>query len=59
MARNHAEEKRRKERMVINYQKLNDNTIFDGYYIPSEIAIFNKIQGVSWFSKMDCKNGYW
>jgi len=45
--------------MVINYKKLNDNTIFDGYYIPNKIVLFNRIQGASWFSKTDCKSGYW
>jgi len=59
MIRNHAKEKRGKARMVINYKKLNDNTIFDGYYIPNKTILFNRIQGASWFSKMDYKSGYW
>ena len=59
MVRNHAEEKRGKARMVINYKKLNDNTVFDGYYIPNKTVLFNRIQGATWFSKMDCKSGYW
>jgi len=59
IVRNHAEEKIEKAKMVINYKKLNDNTVFDGYYIPNKIVLFNRIQGVSWFSKMDCKSGYW
>ena len=59
MMRNHAEEKKEKARMVINYKKLNDNTVLDGYYIPNKIVLFNRIQGASWFSKMDCKSGYW
>ena len=25
--------------MIINYKKLNDNTIFDGYYIPSKTVL--------------------
>ena len=45
--------------MVINYKKFNDNTIFDGYYIPNEIVLFNRIQEISWFSKTDCRNGCW
>jgi len=45
--------------MVINYKKFNDNTIFDGYYILNKIIFFNRIQGASWFSKMDCESGYW
>ena len=59
MVRNHDEEKRRTARMVINYKKLKDNTVFDGYYISNKTVIFNRIQGASWFSKMDCKSGYW
>ena len=58
MVRNHNEKKERKARIVINYKKLNDNTIFDGYYIPNKIIIFNRIQGAFWFSKMDCKSRY-
>ena len=30
-----------------NYKKLNDNTIFDGYYIPNKTSVFNRIQGAS------------
>ena len=26
---------------------------------PNETVLFNRIQGASWFSKMDCKSGYW
>ena len=59
MVRNHVEEKRGKTRMVINYKKLNDNTVFDGYYIPNKTVLFNKIQVASWFSEMDCKSSYW
>ena len=58
IVRIHAEEKRGKTRMVINYKNLNDNTVFDGYYIPNKTTIFNRIQGASRFSKMDCKSGY-
>ena len=59
MGRNHNEEKIEKVRILINYRKFNDNTIFDGYYIPNKIVILNRIRGASWFSKMDCKSGYW
>ena len=44
MVRNHAEEKRGKARMVINYKKPNDNTVFDGYYIPNKTVFSNRIQ---------------
>ena len=43
MVRNQVEEKRGKARMVINYKKLNDNTVFDGYYIPNKTVLFNRI----------------
>ena len=45
--------------MVINYKKLNDNTVFDGYYIPNQTALFNRIQETSWFLKMDYTSGCW
>lgn len=35
MVRNHSEIVRGKERMVINYKKLNSNIIFDGYFFTS------------------------
>ena len=45
MVRNHAGEKSGKTRMVINYKKLNDNTVFNDYYILNRTVLFNKIQG--------------
>jgi len=59
IVRNHVEEKSGKARMVINYKKFNANTVFDSYYIPNKIVLFNRIQVASWFSKMDCKSSYW
>jgi len=44
MVKKHAEGKRGKARTVINYQKLNDNTIFDDYYILNKIVFFNRIK---------------
>ena len=40
MVRNHVEEKGRKDRMVINYKKLNANTVFDGYCISNKTSSF-------------------
>ena len=54
MVRNHVEEKRGKARMVINYKKLNDNTVFDGYYIPNKTVLFNIVQPLGsrkWITK--------
>ena len=36
MLRNHAEEKRGKAKMVINYKM----SVFDGYYIPNKTVLF-------------------
>ena len=44
--------------MVINHKKFNDNIVFYGYYIPNKMFLLNRIQGASWFLKMDCKSGY-
>jgi len=58
MVRNHAKEKRSKVRMIINYEKLNDNIVFDGHYILNKIVLFNRIPEASWFSKMDYRSRY-
>jgi len=47
LVRNHTKEKRGKARIVINCKKLNDNIVFDGYYITNKTVLFNKIQGAS------------
>jgi hypothetical protein len=54
MVRNHAEQIRGKVRMVVNYKKLNDETIFYGYYLPHKESLINQI-----FSKFDCKSRFW
>ena len=33
MVNNHSEQKRGKPRMVINYKRLNELTVFDGYFL--------------------------
>ena len=45
--------------MVINYKRLNDNTVMDEYKLPDKIELINRIQGRKVFSKFDCKSGYW
>jgi len=57
MVRNHTKEKRGKTRIAINYKKLNNKTVFGGYYIPRKIVLFNRIQDVSWFEKWTAKAG--
>ena len=45
--------------MVIDYRRLNDNTIDDGYDIPDKSELINSIQESKIFSKFDCKSGFW
>lgn len=59
MVMNEAEKRRNKARMVINYKKLNDATIFDGYFIPDTNCLLQLAQGKKYFSKFDCKSGFW
>lgn len=39
----HSEQVRGKSRMVIDYRRLNDNTIDDGYNIPDKTKLINSI----------------
>lgn len=57
IVRNHAE--RGKARMVINYKALNDNTTFDGYYLPNKDELIYQVRNSKLFSKVDCKSGFW
>lgn len=45
--------------MVIDYRRLNDNTIEDAYNIPDKTELINSIQTSKIFSKFDCKSGFW
>jgi hypothetical protein len=49
IVRNHSEIVRGKSRMVINYNRLNDNTIDDAYNIPNKQEWLNRIQGSKYF----------
>jgi len=55
MVNNHSEQKRGKSRMVINYKRPNEVTIFDGYFLPNKEVLINKTLSKKWFSKFDCK----
>ena len=44
MVRNHAEIKKGKARIVINYKRVNNNTYEDGYKFPNKKELINKIQ---------------
>lgn len=59
MVRNHAEIIRKKPRMVINYKKLNDSIIFNGYFLPHKESLINWTRNKKIFSKFDCKSGFW
>jgi len=59
LVRKHAEITRGKPRMVINYKKLNDNTVFDGHFLPHKESLINWTRDKKIFSKFDCKSGFW
>ena len=41
--------------MIIDYRKLNDNTVDDAYDIPDKSELNNSTQSNKVFSKFDCK----
>ena len=45
--------------MVINCKEVNKNTKFDGYYIPNKEILINLARGKNYYSKFDCKSGFW
>ena len=49
----HSEQVRGKSRMAIDYRRLNDNTIDDGYDIPDKSELINSVQENKVFSKFD------
>ena len=59
IVKNNIEIGRGKSRMVINYRRLNDNTIDDAYNISNKQEWINRIQGSKYFSKFDLKAGFW
>ena len=59
MVRKHSEIKRGKARMMINYKEVNKNTKFDEYYIPNKEILINLARGKNYYSKFDCKSGFW
>ncbi|XP_043714955.1 uncharacterized protein LOC122663342 [Telopea speciosissima] len=59
MVRNHAEIKCGKARMVINYKHLNQNILFDGYFIPRKDILIHHAKQASIYSKFDLKSGFW
>ncbi|KAJ9547592.1 hypothetical protein OSB04_020135 [Centaurea solstitialis] len=45
-------------RMCIDYQELNKVTIKNRYPLPRIDDLFDQLQGVAWFSKIDLRSGY-
>ena len=44
---------------MINYKEVNKNTKFDGYYIINKEILINLARGKNYYSKFDCKSGFW
>ena len=59
MVKNQNKINRNKARMVVNYKQLNDNTIFDGYFLPNKETLIHKTRNCNWHSKFDCKSGFY
>ena len=59
MVRNRNEINRGKARMVANYKQLNDNPIFDGYFLTNKETLLHKTTGKKIHSKFDCKSGFY
>ena len=59
MVRNRNEINRNKARMVVNYKQLNDNTVFDDYFLPNKETLIHKTRNCHWHSKFDCKSGFY
>ena len=59
MVINRNEINRNKAHMVVNYKQLNDNTIFDGYFLPNKETLIHKTRNCNWHSKFDCKSGFY
>ena len=48
-----------RNRMVVNYKQLNNNTIFYGYFLPPKETLIHKTRGKKLHSKFDCKSGFY
>ncbi|KAI3695399.1 hypothetical protein L1987_78396 [Smallanthus sonchifolius] len=44
--------------MCIDYRELNKRTVKNKYPLPRIEDLFDQLQGVSWFSKIDLRSGY-
>jgi len=63
MGKNRTKEKWKNIKMVLNYKKLNSNTVFYGYYIPNKAILFNRIPepigSQRWIVKADIGKYKW
>lgn len=59
MVRNHAEIKRGKARLVINFRRLNECTEKDAYRFPHKDSLFLKLGDSKFYIKFDCKSGFY
>ena len=55
----HIEQVRGKSRVVIDYRRLNDNTVDDAYDNLDKNELLNSIRGSKVFSKFDFKSEFW
>ena len=46
-------------RFCVDYRKLNDVTVKDGYPIPRVIDCLDSLSGNKWFNCMDLNSGFW
>jgi len=46
-------------RLCIDFRKLNERTVRDGYQLPRIEETFDKMYGSKWFSSLDLQSGYW
>ena len=47
------------KRMVIDYRTLNAQTVRNRYPLPRVDELFDRLQGMAYFSKIDLRTGYW
>jgi len=47
------------KRMVIDYRALNAQTVRNRYPLPRVDELFDRLQGMAYFSKIDLRTGYW